>query len=523
MLNASREPAAFRTHMISRGLLAGVVALAASLLAPEAKPEANRDTAAVGGPGGAAFKQLCPASHSFLVGFKARAGAWVDGLTPLCSRHDEKGFLVDRQDQSSFGGKGGAPRIAACASQGDYVESLTVTTLQNGMVNSIAVNCRKILNPALTYTACLDTGQGCGGTPVTCGRGQAAIGVHGRHGLFIDAVGLICGPIPVAAVVGGKPTDKPKPPLPRSPIAEKIVAYAVEREKAQQCVDRDLTTRNQACPPLFPMGTVGHGECTDLVRGALTSLYASFDAGNYIWGKEVGRRTPSNTTLNLSDIQPGDIIQTFNAKLVDPKTNAYTGTGSQHTAIVESNNGGVLTILEQNTYDDCDSAGVCKINRRYVTRSTKNLNWTLTTYTPGGQETRLIIYRAEQPPGGFVATKSRQAAPKTSGYRRLAAVGGAGGPQQRVRQCPCATGFTHRLADAKDYVCAPAAAGQLILAENKNAPNNRVSTSDNRCRSGFVWRDAFDGDGVCVTPQARDRVHQENRQHMSRVNNTLCR
>jgi hypothetical protein len=62
---------------------------------------------------------------------------------------------------------------------------------------------------------------------------------------------------------------------------------------------------------------------------------------------------------------------------------------------------------------------------------------------------------------------------------------------------------------------------ELILAENKNGPNNQVSRSDNRCRSGFVWRDAFDGDGVCVTPQARDRVHEENRQHVNRV--TLCR
>jgi hypothetical protein len=30
------------------------------------------------------------------------------------------------------------------------------------------------------------------------------------------------------------------------------------------------------------------------------------------------------------------------------------------------------------------------------------------------------------------------------------------------------------------------------------------------CRPGFVWRDARDGDGVCVTPQDRDEVHREN-------------
>ena len=206
----------------------------------------------------------------------------------------------------------------------------------------------------------------------------------------------------------------------------------------------------------------------------------------------------------MNDIQPGDIIQTFNAKFVDPSNASnWTGTSTQHTAIVESNNGGVLTLLEQNTWDG-------PTNRRFVTRSTLNLNWTLMTTEPNKQETRLVVYRAEQTKG-FAATKSVQAAQKTSGWRRLAAVG----PQLRVRTCPCATGFTHRLADAQDYVCAPAASRELILAENKNAPNNQVSRTDIRCRSGFVWRDAFNGDGICVTPQARDRVHQENRQHVN--------
>jgi hypothetical protein len=514
MVNASREPAAVRTRVISRGLLVGVVALAASWLAPEANAQ---DTAAVGGPGGRAFRQQCPKSHPVLVGFKAQAGAWVDGLTPLCSRPDGKGFLVDRQDQSSLGGKGGAQRIAVCASQGDFVESLTVATLQNGMVNSIAVNCRKILNPALTYTACLDTGQGCGGTPAACARGQAAIGVHGRHGAFIDAVGLICGPIPVTPVIAEPPPHKPPVDTPSStPFshAAAIVAYAAEREKLRQCVDGSLATRKEACPPL-PRGKDGDGECTHLVMGALRSINADPGAPSiYDWGREVGRRTPGNSgTLNVSHIQPGDIIQTFNAKFVDP-SNAqnWTGTDTQHSAIVESNNGGVLTILEQNTWEG-------ETNRRFVTRSTLNLNWRLMASKPDGQETRLIVYRA-QASTGFAATKSVEPARQTSGWRRLAAVGG---PQLRVRTCPCATGFTHRLADAQDYVCAPVAARDLILAENKNAPNNRVSTSDNRCRSGFVHRDSFNGDAVCVTPQARDRVHQENRQHVNRVNNALCR
>jgi hypothetical protein len=30
------------------------------------------------------------------------------------------------------------------------------------------------------------------------------------------------------------------------------------------------------------------------------------------------------------------------------------------------------------------------------------------------------------------------------------------------------------------------------------------------CRSGFVWREAFDGDVICVTPETRMRVRNDN-------------
>jgi len=36
--------------------------------------------------------------------------------------------------------------------------------------------------------------------------------------------------------------------------------------------------------------------------------------------------------------------------------------------------------------------------------------------------------------------------------------------------------------------------------------------STSRCRTGLVWREAFDGDDVCVTPERRAMVREENRQ-----------
>lgn len=132
-----------------------------------------------------------------------------------------------------------------------------------------------------------------------------------------------------------------------------------------KCVDRDLKVRSAACPPL-PIGQVGHGECTDLVNGAIVSAGFSKISG-YVWGTKVG----DNNTADKSVFRPGDIIQLFNYKLVNPaNTGNYSESSSQHSAIIESNSGGVLTVLEQNTNSNGE-------NRRYVTRGTYNLNWRL--------------------------------------------------------------------------------------------------------------------------------------------------
>lgn len=141
-----------------------------------------------------------------------------------------------------------------------------------------------------------------------------------------------------------------------------------------KCVDRDLKVRSAACPSL-PVGQVGHGECTDLVNGAVVSAGFSKISG-YVWGTKVG----DNNTANKSVFQPGDIIQLFNYKLVNPaNTGNYSESSSQHSAIIESNNGGVLTVLEQNTNWNGE-------NRRYVTRGTYNLNWRL-------ERGNYIVYR----------------------------------------------------------------------------------------------------------------------------------
>ena len=40
--------------------------------------------------------------------------------------------------------------------------------------------------------------------------------------------------------------------------------------------------------------------------------------------------------------------------------------------------------------------------------------------------------------------------------------------------------------------------------------------ADDTCRSGYVWREAFPGDRVCVTPPRRDQAAQDNAQASAR-------
>jgi uncharacterized protein YkwD len=90
--------------------------------------------------------------------------------------------------------------------------------------------------------------------------------------------------------------------------------------------------------------------------------------------------------------------------------------------------------------------------------------------------------------------------------------------QERVAKCVCSPGYVQRLADEQDFVCVTPASKALVDGENAAI---KIVVRDGRsvCNPGTVWRDAFDGDGRCVVPSVRDRVHQENRQHVSHVTN----
>ena len=76
----------------------------------------------------------------------------------------------------------------------------------------------------------------------------------------------------------------------------------------------------------------------------------------------------------------------------------------------------------------------------------------------------------------------------------------------------CKPGFVWRDAADGDAVCVTPE--ERAKKQNANAANNRQpgggAYGPNTCREGYVWREAFAGDVVCVTPYEREQAQEEN-------------
>ncbi|MFA7767802.1 hypothetical protein ACGFNX_40725 [Streptomyces sp. NPDC048723] len=49
-----------------------------------------------------------------------------------------------------------------------------------------------------------------------------------------------------------------------------------------------------------------------------------------------------------------------------------------------------------------------------------------------------------------------------------------------------------------------------IDGDHKAVPNGPHAYGPETCLPGYVWRDSYDGDAVCVKPEERQAVHDQN-------------
>jgi hypothetical protein len=224
-------------HVLFRNAQVGNLILAVVLvLAGAASPAAARDTGLTGGPGGGAFRDQCGPGQ-FLTGVSVNSGSWMDAVVPFCATFNAKTGLLGAPGfpMNRHGGKGGGASGPVTCNNQQYVSGMMFGYIQDSKsgrpkyIASIQLDCVPIRAGDGKGRPRIGAGgtQGHGG--FTCGDNQAVIGLVGRSGAYVDALGMICGPRPVAA--GPRPPPPPPPgpgPKPDQIEAQRGLSLAEE-------------------------------------------------------------------------------------------------------------------------------------------------------------------------------------------------------------------------------------------------------------------------------------------------------
>ncbi len=224
------------------------VFLGLAVLRPDLAPAT--DLPLTGGPGGTPDRAECP-KGSYLVGLAGRTGEWVDRIAPVCAPWLRGSPIfgiptVGKFLATSGGGQevrseliGGIPGKVCRGRHSNNIIPIQywhIDTLrsQNRFVQFIEAYCESLTAPA--DTGFLDFGPMSAATEErvagigngrACHPSEAPVGIHGRFGLFVDALGLICGPLPAslgapATKLPGRLVQVPPSAQPMSPQAKNM-------------------------------------------------------------------------------------------------------------------------------------------------------------------------------------------------------------------------------------------------------------------------------------------------------------
>ena len=100
------------------------------------------------------------------------------------------------------------------------------------------------------------------------------------------------------------------------------------------------------------------------------------------------------------------------------------------------------------------------------------------------------------------------------------AIGASASLGQAYGPDTCIQGYVWRDAFPGDHVCVTPDRRDQAADDNRQAAARREpgggAYGPNTCRQGFVWREARQGDVVCVTPRVRTLTAQDNAQSAAR-------
>ncbi len=213
-----------RNHL---GLLALV--LVCTVSAAEA-----RDTSLIGGPGGGNFRDQCGPGQ-YLAGVAVRFGTLLDAVTPFCAPFNAQTGLIGTpgSPMERHGGNGGGPAGPISCNIDQYVSGMVFSYTNDSQtgnpkyVGSIMLQCKSIRTGSEAQPREIGANGRFSAGGFSCGDDGAVIGMIGRSGGYVDALGLICGPRPVAAAP--PPPGRVASPPPPGPGTSSSAETGVDR------------------------------------------------------------------------------------------------------------------------------------------------------------------------------------------------------------------------------------------------------------------------------------------------------
>jgi hypothetical protein len=160
-----------------------------------------------GGTGGGQYKAQCGPTEN-LMGFELRVGTFIDAIRPVCVVTYGATATGNQVVAPTWnGGTGGHVERLLCPASTPVVisaavgSSATVEDKTTVVVSAIHLFCGQAVAaqtppplPSALFDGPGSTNVGTFvGAPQACPAGMVAVGVHGRAGTWLDAMGLICG------------------------------------------------------------------------------------------------------------------------------------------------------------------------------------------------------------------------------------------------------------------------------------------------------------------------------------------
>lgn len=443
---------------VAAGLSAGI---GEDALAQAGRFAGDWRSPALGGPGGRDFASRC-AAGAYLTGLDVTSDDRIMSVRIICGQARGDVLVGVARYGPEIGRVGGSRESDACPAPVAAISRLSVAWDGFDLLAiwSLAATCVPVGAPALITQSPpvirlsgnplddrgISEEPRRGSSVVECPEGFLAVGVHGRGGIFIDAIGLICAQSPITP-----------PQLPAAPVMTQ-----------QTLPNGDV----KFDAPTVSVRTGELGAAT--VRRLDWCRVAGRDCGP-IAATAFCRRRDFRVAL-ASPIATG----------VSPTANLDGGTCNgahcQAFASITCSKGAPVTDVARSA--PLQTPAAPQVDRRGLGATQGPAIGGASPHASIDPGTGAIRFgdgsRGVRPPSSATVCAAGSA-PRGAGVGDTACVSPA---------------IRARIAEENRHA-----------AENRDPGG---AYGPNSCRAGFVWREAIAGDVVCVTPAARAMARQEN-------------